>query len=464
MTSQDFSASDVSYVRDTIAARATAPGVGGVGIIRISGPLVSDIAEALLGMIPSERHATYMTFRESDQTAIDSGLALYFQSPDSFTGEDVLELQGHGGPIVLDMLLSRVVGLGARIALPGEFSQRAFLNDKIDLAQAEAIADLIHSGSRQAARSAMRSLKGEFSRRVNTLVSSVILLRVYVEAAIDFPEEEIDFISDKRVSIDLDQLVSTLDELLKTAGDGALLNEGADVVLLGKPNAGKSSLMNQLTGQETSIVTDIPGTTRDVIDQQLEIDGIPLRLLDTAGIRDSENTIEAEGVRRALAAKASADLIIAIVDTHQSLEEVLSDIRELDLDERCILVGNKIDLAGSHTALGPEALLSLGLVEDIVPMSAMTGEGLPALKAAIKRTLGFSGSESTFAARSRHIEALKRAQASLASGYRCLSEHQAGELLAEELKDVQRHLSEITGEFSSDDLLGEIFSSFCIGK
>ncbi|MFT7220564.1 MAG: tRNA modification GTPase [Candidatus Azotimanducaceae bacterium] len=464
MTSQDFSASDVSYVRDTIAARATAPGIGGVGIIRISGPLVSDIAEALLGKIPSERHATYTTFRESDQTAIDSGLALYFQSPDSFTGEDVLELQGHGGPIVLDMLLSRIVGLGARIALPGEFSQRAFLNDKIDLAQAEAIADLIHSGSRQAARSAMRSLKGEFSRRVNTLVSSVILLRVYVEAAIDFPEEEIDFISDERVSIDLDQLVSTLDELLRTAGDGALLNEGADVVLLGKPNAGKSSLMNQLTGEETSIVTDIPGTTRDVIDQQLEIDGIPLRLLDTAGIRDSENTIEAEGVRRALAAKASADLIIAIVDTNQTLEEMLSDIRELDLGERCILVGNKIDLAGSHSALGPDALLSLGLVEDIVPMSAMTGEGLPALKAAIKQTLGFNGSESTFAARSRHIAALKRAQASLASGHKCLSEHQAGELLAEELKDVQRHLSEITGEFSSDDLLGEIFSSFCIGK
>lgn len=453
---------NVSYVKDTIAARATAQGQGGIGIVRISGPQVSEIAQHVLGKLPKARLATLLSFRGRDGHPIDSGLAIYFQGPDSFTGEDVLELQGHGGPVVLDMLLSRVVSLGARMAEPGEFSQRAFLNDKIDLAQAEAIADLINSGSQQAARSAMRSLAGQFSDSVNALVAEVIRLRVYVEAAIDFPEEEIDFIADDKVANNLHEILQLLDALITQAGDGALLNQGADVVLLGKPNVGKSSLMNLLSGRDTSIVTDIPGTTRDVVDQQLEIDGIPLRLVDTAGIRDSNDTIEAEGVRRALVARSQADIVIAIVDASQSLELIIRDIEVLEPDGRYVIVGNKTDLPDSHQTLGVHLQ---GLThQDILPLSARTGEGLDNLKDSIKQRLGYHGSDSTFSARSRHLTSLKNAQLALESGRRCLENDQAGELLAEELKLTQRYLSEITGEFSSDDLLGEIFSSFCIGK
>ena len=453
---------DVSYVKDTIVARATAQGQGGIGIVRVSGSEVVDIAHQVLGALPAARLATLSSFKDSQGNPIDSGIALYFKGPDSFTGEDVLELQGHGGPVVLEMLLNRIVSLGARLAEPGEFSQRAFLNDKIDLAQAEAIADLINSGSQQAARSAMRSLQGQFSDSINALVSEVTLLRVYVEAAIDFPEEEIDFISENKVVDDLRKIQQSLNQLLVEAGDGALLNQGADVVLLGKPNVGKSSLMNLLSGRDTSIVTDIPGTTRDVVDQHLEIDGIPLRLVDTAGIRQSADSIEAEGIRRALAARSEADVVIAIVDASQFIDQIISDIAALDPDSRYVIVGNKTDLPNSVKTLG-EHLETLAH-QDILPFSAKTGEGLAALKQTIKQRLGYQGSDSTFSARTRHINSLKKAQTALVAGQRCLENDQAGELLAEELKLTQQYLSEITGEFSSDDLLGEIFSSFCIGK
>ncbi|MDA0979608.1 MAG: tRNA uridine-5-carboxymethylaminomethyl(34) synthesis GTPase MnmE, partial [Proteobacteria bacterium] len=302
----------MSYVRDTIVARATAPGRGGIGIVRVSGPAAPDIARRLTGSVPKPRYATFNHFRDSDGQAIDHGIVLYFPGPDSFTGEDVLELQGHGSPVAMDMLVSEIVAHDTtgevRLARPGEFSERAFLNDKMDLAQAEAVADLIDSSTREAARGALRTLEGEFSDRINELQAGVTELRVYVEAAIDFPDEEVDFLSDHRVTEMLDSLLEQLADLASEAQAGSLLTEGASVVLLGRPNAGKSSLMNRLTGRDTSIVTAIPGTTRDRVDEHLQLDGIPLRLVDTAGIRSSDDEIEAEGVRRALAAAATADL------------------------------------------------------------------------------------------------------------------------------------------------------------
>ena len=304
------------YIKDTIAARATPSGRGGIGIIRVSGPGVTQIGRQILGAMPAPRLATYSEFSDG-KGVIDQGIALYFNAPNSFTGEEVLELQGHGGPVVLEMLLNRVVNLGARIAGPGEFSQRAYLNEKIDLTQAEAVADLINSSTEAAARGAVRSLQGEFSTRINALVSQVVALRVFVEASIDFPEEEIDFLSDDRIALQLAEVYRELEAVLHETNQGALLVEGASVVLMGKPNAGKSSLMNLLTGRDTSIVTDIPGTTRDVVNETLQLDGIPLRLVDTAGIRDSLDKIEAEGVKRALAAGEEADLVIAVVDASE---------------------------------------------------------------------------------------------------------------------------------------------------
>ena len=445
----------VSYTRDTIAAIATAPGRGGIGIIRVSGPGVIKVAEALTGRLPEPRYATFTPFRDEDGTVIDQGIALYFKGPDSFTGEDVIEFQGHGGPVVLDLLLNRVVSAGARIAEPGEFSKRAFLNDKIDLAQAEAIADLISSGTREAARSAMRSLAGVFSERVHQLLVSVTELRVYVEAAIDFPEEEIDFLSDANVLQQLKTIDRAFIKLLEEATEGALLSEGASVVLTGRPNAGKSSLMNLMTGRETSIVTEIPGTTRDIVNETLQLDGIPLRLVDTAGIRETQDLIETEGVRRAEQATAQADLVIAMVDATE--ENWLSDLRALG--ERSggitVRVCNKVDLLESEPAWP----------DDVIPVSVKTGEGIERLKEQLKRCLGIEGSsESGFTARSRHVDALRRAAAAVARGQDLLELEQAGELLAEELRICQQCLSEITGEFSADDLLGEIFSSFCVGK
>lgn len=443
------------YVKDTIAARATAPGKGGIGIVRISGPLAAEIGFQVLGQLPEHRYATFSEFHDDNNESIDHGIAIFFKAPDSFTGEDILELQGHGGPVVLDMLLSRIVRLGARIAEPGEFSQRAFLNDKIDLAQAEAIADLINSGTEEAARSAMRSLQGVFSNKINLLLTNVIKLRVFVEASLDFPEEEIDFLTDERVESQLDIIMSEVSSILDEASQGALLSEGASVVLIGKPNVGKSSLMNLFSGRDTSIVTNIPGTTRDLVNETVQLDGIPLRFVDTAGIRQSEDKIEAEGVRRAIAASQQANLVITLIDANQAPEQREAALLELTDDERAVIVFNKIDLVADRAQFSDSDLL----------VSAKTGEGLDALKARLKQQLGVQeGVESNFTARTRHILALEQAQQALMTGREVLVNHQAGELLAEELKACQQYLSVITGEFTADDLLGEIFSSFCIGK
>ena len=439
------------YIKDTIAARATAPGRGGIGIVRVSGPGVKEISRQILGEIPEPRLATYSDFRDGEDV-IDQGIALYFNSPGSFTGEDVLELQGHGGPVVLEMLLNRVINLGARIAAPGEFSQRAYLNDKMDLAQAEAIADLINSSTEAAARGAVRSLQGEFSTRINQLVAKVIELRVFVEASIDFPEEEIDFLSDERIEIQLAEVHQELDKVLDETSHGALLVEGASVVLMGKPNAGKSSLMNLLTGRDTSIVTDIPGTTRDVVNETLQLDGIPLRLVDTAGIRNSLDKIEAEGVKRALAAGEEADLVIAVVDASEP--DAMKQAESLLEDRRTVVVFNKIDLVADTD-----------LLTDGIQLSAKTGLGLQSLKDQLKKRLGLSlNVGSGFTARNRHIIALGCCKQALVAARSLLIEQRAGELVAEELRVCQQNLSEITGVFTADDLLGEIFGSFCIGK
>ena len=441
----------MSYIKDTIAARATAPGRGGIGIVRVSGPGVREISRQLLGEIPEPRLATYTDFRD-EKDIIDQGIALYFNAPGSFTGEDVLELQGHGGPVVLEMLLNRVIDLGARIAAPGEFSQRAYLNDKMDLAQAEAVADLINSSTKAAARGALRSLQGEFSNRINNLVARLVELRVFVEASIDFPEEEIDFLSDVRIERQLAEVQQELDKVLKETSHGALLVEGASVVLMGKPNAGKSSLMNLLTGKDTSIVTDIPGTTRDVVNETLQLDGIPLRILDTAGIRNSLDEIEAEGVKRALAAAEEADLVIAVVDASEP--DAMKQAESMLEDQRTVVVFNKIDLVADTN-----------LLIDGIQLSAKTGMGLQTLKEQLKKSLGLSpNTGSGFTARNRHIIALGSCKEALAEARSLLIEQRAGELVAEELRVCQQYLSEITGEFSADDLLGEIFGSFCIGK
>jgi len=448
--------------KDTIAAIGTPAGRGGVGIVRISGEQTRVIAEAVLGRIPRVRYATLAMFTDGDGEIIDQGIALYFKAPHSFTGEDVLELHAHGGPLVMDMLLSEVVRLGARIARPGEFSERAFLNDKLDLSQAEAIADLIDSVSKQAARSAIRSLQGEFSALVHGLNERVINLRMYVEAAIDFPEEEIDFLEDSKVQDSLAELETALKDVIQQAGQGAILREGISLVLAGRPNAGKSSLMNQLSGRDTSIVTTVAGTTRDVVNEYLHLDGIPLRLIDTAGLRQSEDEVEIEGVKRALREIENADRVLLVVDLTEHgpdlTEHVDELIAELPAGVPVTVVLNKADLVTVDPAGRP-------LRHDSLVISALTGEGVDALKARLKEAVGYDTSaEGSFIARTRHVDALNRALDHLQAGARQLAETGAGELLAEELKYCQQSISEITGEFTSDDLLGRIFSSFCIGK
>lgn len=454
----------LSTAQDTIAAQATPPGRGGVGIIRLSGPQALNIAEQLLGFTPKPRYAHYTPFLGEDRQVLDQGIALYFPNPHSFTGEDVVEFQGHGGPVIIDLLLQRVIRLGARLARPGEFSERAFLNDKLDLAQAEAIADLIDSSSEQAARCALRSLQGAFSERVHELVEALIQLRIYVEAAIDFPEEEIDFLADGKVQADLQRILQQLQQVRQEARQGSLLREGMNVVIAGRPNAGKSSLLNALAGRDTAIVTDIEGTTRDVLREHIHIDGMPLHIIDTAGLRDAPDAVERIGIDRAWEEIRRADRILMMVDSTRTTAtdpvELWPELtRQLDDLSHVTLVRNKADLTGEPVGIRQEGEYTL------ISLSAKQGLGIDLLRNHLKQVMGFNATtEGGFMARRRHVDALERARQLLETGAEQLSLHGAGELLAEDLRQAQQALSEITGEFSSDDLLGRIFSSFCIGK
>ncbi|MBK7984528.1 MAG: tRNA uridine-5-carboxymethylaminomethyl(34) synthesis GTPase MnmE [Candidatus Competibacteraceae bacterium] len=445
---------------DTIAAVATPPGRGGIGVLRVSGPLSAAIVEAVSGILPPPRQAVVRRFRSSDGEILDEGVILHFPAPHSFTGEDVVEFQGHGGPMVLDLLMERVVELGARPARPGEFSERAFLNDKLDLAQAEAIADLIASDTAAAARAALRSLQGEFSQRVNGLVEGLIALRMYVEAAIDFPEEEIDFLADGMVAARLAELQERLRVLQAAAGQGRLLRDGMTVVIAGRPNAGKSSVLNRLAGREAAIVTAVPGTTRDVLREHISIDGMPLHVIDTAGLRDSDDPVEREGIRRAWAEIDTADRILMVVDDRLGLAAEEAGLRErLPAATPVTVLYNKIDLSGQAPSVRE------GAWGTEVRLSAKTEAGLELLREHLKSCMGYhGGGEGTFMARRRHLEALERAAAALERAAEQLAIFRAGELVAEELREAQNALSEITGDFSSEDLLSRIFSSFCIGK
>lgn len=451
--------SAATFVTDTIAAIATPAGRGGIGIVRVSGPAVPAMATALFGAVPAPRQARLRSFADAAGAQLDTGLVLFFPAPHSFTGEDVLELHAHGGPVVLSLVLKRVCELGARLARPGEFSERAFLNDKLDLAQAEAIADLIDSGSQQAARAALRSLRGEFSARVHALVESLIALRMYVEAAIDFPDEELDFLSDGTVAGRFAAIRAHFDALNAGAVQGSLLREGMTVVIAGRPNAGKSSLLNRLAGHDAAIVTEIPGTTRDLLREQINLDGLPLHVIDTAGLRESGDVAEQEGVRRAWEAIRCADRVLLVVDDTQGFSaEDTRSLQQFPLNLPVTLVYNKIDLSG-RPAESSESGASV-----YVALSAKTGQGLELLTTHLKTAAGFQETgEDTFMARRRHLHALERARNHLDEAQQRLQER-AGELLAEELRLTQVCLSEITGEFTSEDLLTRIFSSFCIGK
>lgn len=450
----------MDHTGTTIAAIATPPGRGGIGIVRLSGPLVSQIALELLGDVPEPRRAALRTFRDASGDMLDGGLAIYFPAPASFTGEDVLELHGHGGPVVMDLLLARCVELGARVAEPGEFSRRAFLNDKLDLTQAEAIADLIDSGSTEAARAALRSLQGEFSAAVHSLTEAVTETRMHVEAAIDFPEEEIDFLADAALRQRIDRALELCAQITSAARQGALLREGMTVVIAGRPNAGKSSLLNRLAGYAAAIVTDIPGTTRDVLRERIHIDGMPLHIADTAGLRDVSDVVEAEGIRRAREEMQRADRILYVLDATRGLdiEAIEMETRDLPPAVPITWIFNKTDLAGAQPRFEQSQPPRLHL-------SATTGEGIDLLRAHLKECMGFVGADAgTISARRRHLDALARAERHLNEAASQLIDHHAGELMAEELRQAQQALTEITGEFTSDDLLGKIFSSFCIGK
>ncbi|HHF4938107.1 TPA: tRNA uridine-5-carboxymethylaminomethyl(34) synthesis GTPase MnmE [Haemophilus influenzae] len=452
-------------MKETIVAQATAPGRGGIGILRVSGPLATKVAQAILGKCPKPRMADYLPFKDADGTILDQGIALYFKSPNSFTGEDVLELQGHGGQVVLDLLLKRILQIdGIRLARPGEFSEQAFLNDKLDLAQAEAIADLIDATSEQAVRSALKSLQGEFSKKVNALVDSVIYLRTYVEASIDFPDEEIDFLADGKIEANLRGIINQLEDVRSEAKQGSILREGMKVVIAGRPNAGKSSLLNALAGHEAAIVTDIAGTTRDVLREHIHIDGMPLHIIDTAGLRDATDEVERIGISRAWTEIEQADRIILMLDSSDPESADLSKVRseflaKLPSTLPVTIVRNKIDLNGEQASESEQGGYQ------IISLSAQTHDGVQLLREHLKQAMGFqTGMEGGFLARRRHLDALDKAAEHLQIGLVQLTKFHAGELLAEELRLVQSYLSEITGQFTSDDLLGNIFSSFCIGK
>jgi tRNA modification GTPase len=447
--------------QDTIAAIATPAGRGGVGIVRVSGRDTREIGKTVIGSLPQPRQAQLATFTEANGDAIDQGIALFFAGPHSFTGEDVLELQGHGGPVVMHMLLDRIIACGARLAQPGEFSQRAFLNDKIDLTQAEAIADLIDSVSRRAAKSAVKSLQGRFSERIHVLDEQVVRLRMYIEAAIDFPEEEVDFLADSHIEIALAEIEAELVETEQQTQQGALLREGITLVFAGRPNAGKSSLMNHYSGRETSIVTNVPGTTRDIVNEYIHLDGVPLRLVDTAGLRDSDDLVEKEGIRRARQEIMQADIIMLLIDYAVHPNDWRAEALRLQTETG----GNGIKIVVLNKIDKQPLVQDLDFALPVFGISATTGDGLQVLTDKVKQLMGLDTyTEGQFIARSRHLDALHRAALAVAAGKEQLLVHRAGELLAEELRLAHEALNEITGEFSSDDLLGRIFSSFCIGK
>ncbi|WP_166252889.1 tRNA uridine-5-carboxymethylaminomethyl(34) synthesis GTPase MnmE [Marinobacter salicampi] len=454
----------MSQTGDTIAAIATAPGQAGVGIVRVSGPLALTLAETILGFAPKPRYAHFGPFRDLDGSAIDEGIGLYFPNPHSFTGEDVFELQGHGGTVILGMLLRLVCAMGARLARPGEFSERAFLNDKLDLAQAEAIADLIESSSEQAARCAVRSLQGAFSRQIDSLVERLTHLRIYVEAAIDFPEEEIDFLADGKVAGDLKAIREELEQILAEAQQGTILRDGMRVVIAGRPNAGKSSLLNALAGREAAIVTAIEGTTRDVLREHIQIDGMPLHVIDTAGLRDSPDEVERIGIARAWDEIRQADRILLMVDATTTTETepglIWPDfIHQLPAGAPLTVIRNKVDLSGEPVGVSEES------GSPVIRLAARSAEGLELLRDHLKECMGYANStEGGFLARRRHLDALEKARDQLAQGAGQLIGYGAGELLAEDLRAAQDALGEITGAMTPDDLLGKIFSSFCIGK
>lgn len=449
-------------VTRTIAAIATPQGRGGIGVIRLSGAQAAMIAQALTGKpLPVARTAQFAVFLDEAGVAIDEGLVLSFPAPHSFTGEDVIELQGHGGVVVQNMLLARLYALGAVSAQAGEFSARAFDNGKLDLAQAEAIADLIDATSQAAARSAVRSLQGEFSARVHQVLEQLIHLRLHVEAAIDFPEEEIDFLADGKILGLLRQVQIAVTAVQQSAKQGQLLREGLQVVIAGKPNAGKSSLLNALAGMDRAIVTDIAGTTRDVLHEKITLNGLPITLTDTAGLRDTQDVVEREGIRRAYQAIEQADLLLLVYDltTETDPLNLAAEFFTGQLSaQRLMLIGNKCDLAGQEVSVG-----DLDGYRHI-QLSAKHQDGLDGLIQAICAHAGYQPEESTFIARTRHLDALRRCQAQLEEARIQLVEYQAGELMAENLRVAQLALSEITGEFTADDLLGTIFGSFCIGK
>jgi tRNA modification GTPase len=444
--------------RDTIAAIATPPGRGAVGIVRISGPRAAEILNMICGRAVAERRATWTTFSDPTGQPIDQGLALLFRAPRSFTGEDIAELQGHGGPVVMDLLLQAAVCLGARLARPGEFTERAFRNGKLDLAQAEAIADLIASSSVAAARGALRSLSGRFSELITSIAHDMLLLRVFVEGAIDFPEEEIDFIKEGHVAARVERLIGSVTGVIQVATQGAILNEGITLVLAGRPNVGKSSLLNRMLGYERAIVARSPGTTRDVLAERMDLDGIPVRIIDTAGLRNTLEPVEQEGVRRARVEVAQADVVLLVRDDNDS-ERIQDLIREQSLPtDRLMIASNKIDL--SHGIAGRRSngeLTELGI-------SALNGDGIDSLKERIKEAIGFQEQEGVFSARRRHLDALERAKSALLHGADALATAGAAELLAEDLRVSHACLGEIVGAVSPDALLGEIFSRFCIGK
>lgn len=443
--------------QDTIAAIATASGAGGIGIVRVSGPLCQEIAIQILGQCPTPRYAAYLDFKQASADLIDRGIAIYYQAPHSYTGEDVLELQGHGGTALMQILLARCIELGARQAAPGEFTQRAFLNDKLDLAQAEAVADVINAATVEAAKSAVRSLSGEFSNAVNQLLNQLVELRMYVEACLDFPEEEIDFITQGHVAEKIAHNQQALENIFSKAKQGALLRDGINVVLIGQPNVGKSSLMNALSGEEVAIVTSVAGTTRDTIKSAIQINGVPLHIVDTAGLRETEDEVEKIGIARTYQATESAHIALLLLDAaHGISENEKAILGRLPQEITKIWVHNKIDV--SHES----AKIVEKNNETHIFLSAKTGEGLALLKDHLLALVGYQqNSEGIFMARARHLDALIQVKQHLQQAGQQIN---SAELVAEELHLAQAALNRITGEFTTDDLLGEIFSRFCIGK